>query len=629
MRKWGVTLSVLAIAAGGLLLVPRGGHAPESEALSAEKELRIKQATMNQDLALTNELCRSQCSYELHRIATDIVKDGAKPTKLLAELQQQHPHMSWLVHTSAGVPLAQGTAVGQLPERIREKAQDMLMQAKQSVDRGQSYQSGTLEDNGQQFFVLAEPAVDGRSGIVGVVEQHILSEVAEHERKNLRIVTYPAEGRYKIESVDSKTLRDVHVDHPEENEGVSHYHQNQVVVKFRSDPTEQELERIRSEIGGGTVRKLGYTYVFESQSMEAKELMSYFQKWNVAYAEPHFLYLTNTSAPARRGAATERPIGEASGFVPNDALYQRYQWNLPKVDIESGWHISKGSDQVTVAVIDTGVDLNHPDLQNQLVSGLNVVNQRQTPQDDVGHGTHVAGVIGALVNNNLGVAGMSWYNHIMPIKALDATGAGSTYAVAQGIIWAVDHGAKVINMSLGNYADAEFLHDAIRYAYDRDVVLIAASGNDNTERPGFPAAYPEVFAVAATDPNNSRATFSNYGTYIDVAAPGVSIASTYPHSQYAALSGTSMATPHVAALAALIRSVNPNLKNTEVMQLMRDTAVDLGPVGRDKYYGFGLIDVGRALQAANPNTASQRDQSSPDETIDSTWTDWLRRLLGV
>jgi subtilisin family serine protease len=220
------------------------------------------------------------------------------------------------------------------------------------------------------------------------------------------------------------------------------------------------------------------------------------------------------------------------------------------------------------------------------------------------------------VNNREGVAGMTWYNKILPIKVLDETGAGSTYSVAQGIIWATDNGAKVINMSLGNYAEAKFLHDAIKYAYDRDVVLIAASGNDNTEQPGFPAAYPEVFAVAATDSAKQKASFSNYGDYIDVAAPGVNIASTYPHNQYAALSGTSMASPHVTALAALIRSVNPLLKNTEVMDIMRKSASDLGTAGKDKYFGYGQIDVTKALEMADQGNQSLSSQS-----------DWVDRML--
>jgi type VII secretion-associated serine protease mycosin len=284
--------------------------------------------------------------------------------------------------------------------------------------------------------------------------------------------------------------------------------------------------------------------------------------------------------------------------VPNDLLYSEYQWNLPVIETLEGWNISRGDESVIVAVLDTGIDLNHPDLRGKLAEGRNFVDESAAPDDDVGHGTHVAGIIAATVDNMEGVAGLSWYNRVMPVKVLDSTGAGSTYSVAQGIIWATDQGARVINMSLGNYVDAEFLHDAIRYAYDRDVVLIAATGNDNTEQPGYPAAYPEVFAVAATDWNNEKSVFSNYGDYVDVAAPGESIASTYYQQQYAALSGTSMASPHVAALAAMIRSVNPDLTNEEVMEIMRQTATDLGEPGKDKYYGYGLIDVKRALESA-------------------------------
>lgn len=617
---WKYAFPVLLVVAGALILFPRGDQTPRPEALSPQAELQMKQTTLNQDLKQTEELCRNQCSYELRRVAGEMIRnDENRIPALLSDLQKDHPHMQLLVRTKRNESLSQGKAAGTLKDPVRRAADTYMTEAKVQVDAGRSYQSPAFEAEGSQYFVLGEPADDGTSGIIGVVEQHILKQVADHQLKNLRIVTYPSEGRYKIESVDSDTLQDVHVHHPEGNQGTSHYHQNQVVVRFNKEPTEAELSQIRKEIGGSTVQKLGYTYVFESDRMEAKALMNYFRKWNVSYSEPHFLYLTNESAV---------PTPTANSITPNDALYRRYQWNLPQIETEAGWNISKGSDQVTVAVIDTGVDLKHPDLKNQLVSGLNVVNKDADPQDDVGHGTHVAGVIGALVNNNLGVAGMSWYNRIMPVKVLDSSGAGSTYAVAQGIIWATDHGAKVINMSLGNYADAEFLHDAIRYAYDRDVVLIAASGNDNTDRPGYPAAYEEVFAVAAADSQKSKASFSNYGDYIDVTAPGVSIASTYLNNQYAALSGTSMASPHVTALAALIRSVNPKLKNTEVMQLMRDTATDLGQAGKDKYFGYGLIDVAAALKAAQPKSVRQEEPTAPNNTTLPNWPGWLQRLFG-
>jgi thermitase len=280
-------------------------------------------------------------------------------------------------------------------------------------------------------------------------------------------------------------------------------------------------------------------------------------------------------------------------------LYMKYQWNLRKINTETAWQANQ-SNEVIVGVVDTGVDLSHPDLQGHLADGLNIVSPGASPQDDVGHGTHVAGVIAALTNNQMGVAGMTYGGRVMPVKALDSTGAGSTYSVSQGIIWATDHGAKVINMSLGNYADSNFLKDAIKYAFDHDVVLVAASGNDNTDKPSYPAYYPEVFAVAATDANNGHAPFSNYGDYVDGAAPGVSIASTYMDHQYAALSGTSMASPHVAALAALIRSINPALRNTEVMDIMRKSARDIGAPGPDYNFGYGLIDVNKAVQMAQP-----------------------------
>ncbi|CAG7620206.1 S8 family peptidase [Paenibacillus allorhizosphaerae] len=626
---WKYVLSFVFLVVGAALIFPRGEERVKPESISPAVELQMKQSALEQDVARTDELCRTQCSYEIGRAANDVKSEPAdKISQRLQTLQKEHPHMEKLTWTKSGEPRDKGVSAGTLKPEVQSALSASLDEAKRLADQGKPYQSQPLQTGAGTYFVIGVPSGDGSTGIIGAVRQQILQQVADHQKKNLRIVTYPSEGRYKIESVDSRTLQDVHVDHPEDNEGTSHYHMNQVVVKFKKEPSASDLSRIQKEIGGAHVQKLGYTYVFESSGMEAKQLMNYFKKWNIEYAEPHFLYLTNQTDEA----APSTPPNSKSVLTPNDSLYRRYQWNLPLIETEAGWNVTKGSEDVVVAVVDTGVDLNHSDLKDQLISGYNVVNPDSQPLDDVGHGTHVAGVIGALVNNNLGVAGMSWYNRIMPIKVLDQSGAGSTYAVAQGIIWATDHGAKVINMSLGNYADAQFLHDAIKYAYDHDVVLIAASGNDNTERPGYPAAYPEVFAVAAADSNKAKASFSNYGDYIDVAAPGVSIASTYPHNQFAALSGTSMASPHVTALAALIRSANPSLKNTEVMQIMRDTAMDIGPSGKDKYFGYGLIDVVAALKAAggNAGTATQEDNAARNQPIDEGfgWNRFWNQFFG-
>ncbi|WP_442950439.1 S8 family peptidase [Paenibacillus sp. DMB20] len=468
-----------------------------------------------------------------------------------------------------------------------------MRRAEFELKRGKSYASPQFSADGNPCFIIAELSPDGKYGAAALVNQKVLAQVKNHQKKNLRLIPYPKEGKFKVESVHSDTLRDLTVRTGHDNEKASHFYENEIVIRFQRQPTRQELVQISREISAQAPRKLGYAYIFRSDQMDFKRLHAYFtQKWSPVYAEPHYMYLTNGFGlgTLENDGGNDESVAEKAN-IPNDLLFSRYQWNLPAIETNRGWNLSKGSEEVVIAVVDTGVDLRHTDLEGQLVPGYNVVNPDSDPSDDVGHGTHVAGIIGALVNNGEGVAGMSWYNKIMPVKALDASGSGTTYAVAEGIIWATDRGAKVINMSLGNYADSQFLHDAVKYAYDRDVLLVAASGNDNTERPGYPAAYPEVLAVGATNQDMSRAEYSNYGDYIDVTAPGTNIASTFPGNQYAALSGTSMASPHVAAMAGLIRSLNPDLTNREVMDLMISQAVDLGEKGKDKYYGNGRIDV--------------------------------------
>ncbi len=588
-NKFGVGLLLLL---GAAVLLPLGSrlltNEPSPERIGPRQELSAKHYLMQNDISRTDSLCRTSCKLDLEEASSRIDHSDLQITaQQLQELVAEHPHMRYIAYTCQSTDKA---SAGAVDDELRKQAEMYVNEARVAVQSGGHYESPTFDAGGKPYFVLGVPAEKSEGGIIGIVEQTVLQEVGHQQALNLRIVPYPSSGRFGIKAVDPHTLQQVEVDHPEDNEGVSHYYKGEVVVKFRTEPSETELERMRSEIGAGNVQKLGYTYVFSSDRDDTEKLLQYFEKVGVEYAEPHFLYVTNTAVPQAAAAP--------QATTPNDTLYARYQWNLPIIATPTGWSVTTGSEKVTVAVIDTGVDLNHPDLRGHLLPGLNAVGRNTTPQDDVGHGTHVAGVIGAITNNGQGIAGMTWNNSILPIKVLDHTGAGSTYTVAQGIVWATDNGAKVINLSLGNYANARFLHDAIKYAFDRDVVLIAASGNDNTQQPGYPAAYPEVFAVAATDSRNKKATFSNFGDYIDVAAPGVGIASTYTRNQYAALSGTSMASPHVAALAALIRSANPGLKNTEVYEVMRRTAQDLGDPGKDMYFGHGLIHVERALQLA-------------------------------
>lgn len=604
---WSVIGAVALLGALLLIFIPGSKQpAPAAEPaqpLKPQQEHKAKHFTVQSDIHATHQLNRLDAKAHLHRmLSNESLRNAGQIRSYTQNEQKTHKHFQQVRWYN----LKQNKMVdiqGQLP-KLSKNDKNLIVHhfqiAQQKLKRGEAYDSPKFVAAGQPYFVVAEPSKDRKFGAAALVNQAVLQEVSNHQKRNLRLIPYPKEGKFQVESVHADTLSDITVKTGHDNEKASHFYENEIVVSFQQHPTKQQLLDISKEISCETPRKLGYAYVFRSKELDYQQLRSYFEKnWETNYTEPHYMYLTNDRIPHTMSNTGSLPYqANAQVNIPNDLLFSEYQWNLPVIETNRGWDLSRGSEDVIIAVVDTGADLTHTDLAGQLVEGYNIVDKEKKPLDDVGHGTHVTGIIGALVNNGEGVAGVSWYNKIMPVKALDSSGSGTTYAVAEGIIWATDHGAKVINMSLGNYADSQFLHDAVKYAYDRDVVLVAASGNDNTERPGFPAAYPEVLAVAATDSNQKRAEYSNYGDYIDVAAPGTNIASTFPGNQYAALSGTSMASPHAAAMAGLIRSLNPNLTNQEVMDIMTSQTVDLGEKGKDKYFGHGQIDIFRALQAA-------------------------------
>ncbi len=564
---------------------------PQSSPQAARQEANYKEKTVKQDIQATEKLIREQSARDARIFLAQMSAPAAKSADMNRSVRsflKKHPELA----AARWVGGDAGTAhrwEGAWPKGLKESDRPEIKKAVSSVRSGKSYSSPLFNLHEKPFFVFGEPSSARKGeGLVVLVPSSVVNEVEKHQRKNMRLVPFPAEGRYWIESVKPGTTQDITVRKGEDNQNASHYVVNEIVVKFRRGLSNRELLQIRKELDVQVVRQNGITYVFRSKTHRMESMRDYFKKWNPVYTEPHYLYLTNE---------WDGNGSQAQAIVPNDTLYSEYQWNLPQIAAEQGWNLNKGSEDIVVAVVDTGVQSDHPDLQGRLVEGLNVIDPASPPEDDVGHGTHVAGIIAAQVNNQEGVAGITWYTKIMPIKVLDNTGAGSAYAVAEGVIWAADHGAHVINMSLGNYAQAQFLHDAIQYAVNKGVVVVAASGNDNTDRPGYPAAYPEVIAVSATDPGGGKAEYSNYGDYMDVAAPGTSIASTYPGSRYAALSGTSMASPHVAALASLVRAANPQLTPAEVADVLCSTAKDLGDKGRDAIYGYGEIDVRNALQA--------------------------------
>ncbi|WP_232699243.1 S8 family peptidase [Brevibacillus daliensis] len=392
------------------------------------------------------------------------------------------------------------------------------------------------------------------------------------------------------------------------NRDKSHYVDNEVVVRFTKRPSDEELKKMCKATDSFIKRdfRSSKSMIIKSRSLSTQELMKVFARHpESVYAEPNYLLLPNKT--------------------PNDVYYNRYQWNLSQLNMEQSWEISQGADDVVVAVVDTGVDLGHPEFQGKLVKGYNVLTDTNQPQDDNGHGSHVAGIIAARTNNRDGIAGISWNSKIMPIKAIGADGSGTALDIAIGIEWAVDHGAKVINLSVGNYAPSAALKQACTYANQKNVVLVAATGNDSTDQPSFPAAYPEVIGVGAVDNKNQLAEFSNYGAPVSVVAPGVDIPSTYIYKDYAALSGTSMACPHVAAIASLIRSVNPALSVTEIREIMEKTAKDLGEPGHDTLYGHGFVNVKQALEESN-NRKHPAPSSHP--TPRNSWQNFFDRFFG-
>ncbi len=284
----------------------------------------------------------------------------------------------------------------------------------------------------------------------------------------------------------------------------------------------------------------------------------------------------------------------------------RQQWALRNIQAPEAWDLTTGN-EIVIALLDTGVSSSHPDLKGKLVPGYNALNGSDNTRDDEGHGTYTAGVAAAGTNNGVGIAGVCWGCKIMPIKVLDRQGRGNDATIAEGIRWAVDHDARIISMSLGGDEDSQVLRDAVAYAHERNVLLIAASGNGQADgnQPNYPAAYASVLAVSATDGSSAVTGFSTTGPFVDIAAPGVGVWSTAwenGSNSYAASNGTSAACPHVAGVAALVLSLRPDLSADQLAQVLTDSAEDQGPPGKDSEYGYGRVNAFRAVQlATNPN----------------------------
>ncbi len=272
------------------------------------------------------------------------------------------------------------------------------------------------------------------------------------------------------------------------------------------------------------------------------------------------------------------------------------QWGLEKAHVPAAWTISRGRRETVVAIVDTGIDHTHPERADHVIKGPDLVNRDDDPQDDHVHGTHVAGIVGASADNGLGMAGVAPGVSLMAVKVMDAQGAGDVATICEGIVWAADPGDHVINLSIGSRNGYDAKKAATDYARSKGAVVVAAMGNDGQFSAFYPAACKGVVAVGATTQDDSRASFSNMGVWMAVTAPGDHILSTIRDGRYWTLSGTSMATPHVAALAALIRSVRPDLGVDQVAERIRAGARDLGAPGFDPEFGQGCIDAERTLR---------------------------------
>ncbi len=315
---------------------------------------------------------------------------------------------------------------------------------------------------------------------------------------------------------------------------------------------------------------------------------------------------TAASVSARLSGKSGVRFAEPDGivhalFTPNDTYFP-LQVNLAKIGAPAAWDNTQGSPSVTIAIVDSGVDLNHPEFAGRIdtVNDYDFANNDVVAMDDFGHGTHVAGIAAAATNNGQGVAGVAGGCEILPVKVLDSKGSGTDSNVALGIKWAADRGAKVINLSLGGVGWSSVLADAATYAQARDCVIVAATGNQGSNSVFYPAALPGVIGVGSTAADDTLSSFSNRGPGVDITAPGEDIWSTYPSPAYQRMNGTSMATPHVTGAAALVRTLHPELNRTQVENLLEQTALDLGAPGRDDSFGWGRLRLAEALGSATP-----------------------------
>ena len=285
-------------------------------------------------------------------------------------------------------------------------------------------------------------------------------------------------------------------------------------------------------------------------------------------------------------------------YVTSDP-YLAYEWGLDKINVHKVWDLTKENETPVIAIVDTGVNAEHTDLKDNVLRGYNVIDGTYDVKDECGHGTHIAGIAAALTNNGTGIAGVSGNSKILPIKVLDGNGNGYSSDIAIGIKWAADNGARIINLSLGGSNYDNYLREAVEYATRKGCIVVAAAGNKGSYRPTYPAAFDKVIAVTAVDNNDKLCNFSNFGKYIDVAAPGLDIYSTSKDGGYEYRSGTSMACAFVSGTIALVWGDCPDKSPEEIQEIIKSSAKKVDTSAAIKYdIGSGVIDAYNAYKMA-------------------------------
>ncbi|MFD1778409.1 S8 family serine peptidase [Fredinandcohnia salidurans] len=354
------------------------------------------------------------------------------------------------------------------------------------------------------------------------------------------------------------------------------------------------------------VEKMGLVYLvkyspdqFKSSNMAIKELRKELMNlgFKVRYISENYKMM------AIEGTATIQ------------AVHQNQKWHYDMIKAPQAWSVTNGSSAVKIAVLDTGIDHNHPSLANFVNTSLGRTFVGGTTMDVQGHGTHVAGTIASYGS----VSGVMQNATLIPVKVLGDDGSGSLYGITQGILYAANIDADVINMSLGGGGYNQSMDEAVQTATSQGTIVVAASGNDGASSISYPAAYSSVIAVGSVTSNRTRSSFSNYGSGLELMAPGSNIYSTYPNSRYTTLSGTSMATPHVAGVAGLIRAANPNISVSQARQILRDTAQE---AGSSTQYGYGIVDAHAAVVAASGGGGTTPPPPSSTDTVTTVSTNY-------